>query len=68
METKLSVLKYINKIYKDVATNGMETPIETSFPEELQFLSEYFKTDKIEAFFINKRRYTLSIPSIIYKK
>ena len=62
MKTKLSVLKYINRIYKEVARNGMKTPIESSFTEELQFLSEYFKTDKTEAFFIT------IIFSIIFEK
>ena len=62
MKTKLSVLKQINKVYKEVAKNGISTDFERSFPEELEFLSKYFKTDKTEAFFMT------IIFSIIFEK
>ena len=52
MKQKLFLLKTINHIFVDVSKNGLSKPVEDVFNNELLELSVFFKSTKIEAFFM----------------
>ena len=52
MKQKLSLLKTINLIFTDVSTNGLSKSISEVFNNELLELADFFKSTKIEAFFM----------------